>query len=117
MIHTVDKQNRREEIDESYDSTSSKSENSILNQSRDFFRQHFEARFNPLDDLHLPQVKHGEEKFHDATDVTESEWEGISDHEKIETYVIRSKREDQQEIQSSYDEYKSFMVVASIHLC
>lgn len=70
-------------------------------------RQHFEASFEPLDKCCLSLSKQ-EAKI--QPDVTESEWEGISDEEQIKTQVIELHGPEMSRTNISKDELKTFMV-------
>lgn len=75
------------------------------------FRQHFEARFNPLERFSHPIIK-GESTNSPTTDLSsESNWEGLSDGEKVETYVVQTGGKNAPISDMPHEEFKSFMVL------
>lgn len=72
------------------------------------FRQHFEASFEPLDKSCLSSSK--QEAIEVQPDVTESEWEGISDEEQVKTQIVEFHGSEMSKINISRDELKTFMV-------
>lgn len=72
------------------------------------FRQHFETSFEPLDEICYAS---GKQEVVDAeSDVTESEWEGISDEEQVKTQIIEFHGSQISKTNTSRDEFKTFMV-------
>lgn len=73
------------------------------------FRQHFEASFQPLIDLH--QQRSGKPKAKEEDDDNnESEWDGIPDEEQIEAQVIQYQDSIGSNPSLPSDEFRSFMV-------
>lgn len=79
------------------------------------FRQHFEASFEPLDELCLAPSK--QEASEAQSDVTESEWEGISDEEQVKTQIIEFHGSEMSKTNISRDELKTFMVRFPLQTC
>lgn len=72
------------------------------------FRQHFETSFEPLDEICYASSK--QEAVDAESDVTESEWEGISDEEQGKTQIIEFHGSQISKTNISRDEFKTFMV-------
>lgn len=72
------------------------------------FRQHFETSFEPLDEICYASSK--QEAVDAESDVTESEWEGISDEEQVKTQIIEFHGSQISKMNISRDELKTFMV-------
>lgn len=72
------------------------------------FRQHFETSFEPLDKFCLSSSK--QDAIEVQPDVTESEWEGISDEEQVKTQIVEFRGTEMSKTDISRDELKTFMV-------
>lgn len=89
------------------------SDNEASDKSLVLFRQHFEAQFKPLDGHRPPQSKHELKESQVSTIDSDSDWEGLSDEEKVETHIIQSNKANHQKLEVSNDEFKSFMVLGN----
>lgn len=78
-------------------------------------RQHFEASFEPLDELFLASRE--QEAIEAQSGVTESEWEGISDREQVNTQIIEFHGSEMSKTNISRDELKTFMVRFPLQTC
>lgn len=72
------------------------------------FRQHFEATFEPLEKFCLPSSNQAAIEV--QPDITESEWEGISDEDQVKTKIIEFHGSEMSKTNISKDELKTFMV-------
>lgn len=79
------------------------------------FRQHFEASFEPLDELCLASSK--PKAIEAQSDDTESEWEGISDERPVKTQIIEFHGSEMSKTNISRDELKTFMVRFPLQTC
>lgn len=79
------------------------------------FRQHFEASFEPLDKLCIASSE--QEAIEAQSDVTESEWEGISDEEQVKTQIIEFHGSEMSKTNILRDELKTFMVWFPLQTC
>lgn len=111
MTLLLGKRKRRTDIDRNDNATCILSDNEASGSLQALFRQHFEAQFKPLDIAHTPQSKHELEESHVRNNDSESDWEGLSDEERVETHFIQSSEANRQNFEISNDEFKSFMVL------
>ena len=111
MTLLLGKRKRRTDIDGKDNATCISSDNKASGDLQALFRQHFEAHFEPLDIVHTPQSKHELKESHVRTNDSESDWEGLSDEEKVEVHFIQSSKANSQNFETSNDEFKSFMVL------
>lgn len=72
------------------------------------FRQHFEATFEPLEKFCLSSSNQAAIEV--QPDITESEWEGISDEDQVKTQIIEFHGSEISKTNISKDELKTFMV-------
>lgn len=79
------------------------------------FRQHFEATFEPLEKFCLSSSN--QEAIEVQPDVTESEWEGLSDEEQVKTQIIEFHESEMSKTNISKDELKTFMVRFPLQNC
>lgn len=79
------------------------------------FRQHFEATFEPLEKFCLSSSH--QEAIEIQPDLTESEWEGISDEEQVKTQIIEFHGSEMSKTDISKDELKTFMVRFPLQSC
>lgn len=79
------------------------------------FRQHFEATFEPLEKFCLSSSS--QEATEVQPNVTESEWEGISDEEQVKPKIIEFHGSEMSKTNISKDELKTFMVQFPLQSC
>lgn len=113
MTLLLGKRKRRTDIDRKDNAICILSDNEASDNLQALFRQHFEAQFKPLDIAHTPQSKHELEESQVRTNDSESDWEGLSDEEKVEIHFIQSSKANRQKYEMSNDEFKSFMVLGT----
>lgn len=107
---TIGKRKSRDQITNLNSNTSSMSDEEHSSKLQALFRQHFEASFKPLDGICQPTGNHETVEYQQTEDGVESDWEGISDEDRVEAHVIQHQSSQTLKPAIPHDEYKSFMV-------
>lgn len=100
------KRKRRDEISSGDDSTNTSADDTVADlQAR--FREHFEARFKPLEDISLPSAKLQQ----DVSPIEDdgSDWSGLSEFEDLEGPPVIQYVSHSEESEIPKDELRSFM--------
>ncbi|KAK3169271.1 hypothetical protein OEA41_008654 [Lepraria neglecta] len=118
MASTLGKRKRRDELPDLDSNPGQRVHEDSSSELQNLFRQHFEAAFEPLEDL-KPLRANPENIVTASPDSDlESDWEGLSEEETERAEIVHYSNSHKSKADISKEEFKTFMVRATgIQIC
>ena len=110
MASTLGKRKRRDELPDLDSNPGQSVHEDASSELQNLFRQHFEAAFEPLEDL-KPLRANPEKNLTASPDSDlESDWEGFSEEEPERVEIVHHSNSHTSKADVSKEEFKTFMV-------